>query len=72
MEGLQKVDLGRDFTKLKVLFRGLLAKQNRMGYTLVDIIVKVYSHAFLSHYSRTCPIKSRHIYKNNRLRYNLS
>jgi hypothetical protein len=34
--------------KLKPPVRAVLAKQNRVGYTLVDIIVKVYSHPFES------------------------
>jgi hypothetical protein len=34
--------------KPKTPLRGSLAKQNRVGYTLVDIIVKVYSHPFES------------------------
>jgi hypothetical protein len=36
----------------KTPLRGLLAKQNRVGYAWVDIIVQVYSHPFNSHYSK--------------------
>ena len=32
--------------KPKSPLRGTLAKQNRMGYALIDVVAKVYSHSF--------------------------
>ena len=30
----------------KIPLAGVLAKQNRMGYALIDVVAKVYSHSF--------------------------
>ncbi len=32
--------------KPKTPLRGLLAKQNRVGYASIDVVAKVYSHSF--------------------------